>query len=105
MTDSLEAVIGRLQKSEESGATTSPATLNKVEEAISSVTRQLEKFANDNDLVEGGKQALGVVGDVIETAVDKAGDANREYKLTERVAGAAKNAAKGVVDKAKTKRA
>ena len=42
---------------------------------------------------------MGAVGEVLETSVDKVVDANKEYKLTERAAGAVK----GVIEKAKTK--
>ena len=40
---------------------------------------------------------LGAVGDVLEAGIDKAVDANEEYKLTDRAAEAAKKA----VDKVK----
>ena len=48
-------------------------------------------------MLKGGKQALGAVGDVLETSIDKAVDANQEYKLTERAAEAARKA----IEKAK----
>merc|ERR1712029_350869 len=74
--------------------------VKKIEETVSKTTKQIKQLADEIDLVEGGKQALGAVGDVLETGIDKAVDANKEYKLTERAAGAAKKVLETGIDKA-----
>lgn len=67
-------------------------SVKKLEETVSKTTKQIKQLADEIDLIEGGKQALGAVGEVLETSIDKAVDANKEYKLTERATGAAKKA-------------
>ncbi|EJK51486.1 hypothetical protein THAOC_29329, partial [Thalassiosira oceanica] len=42
---------------------------------------------------------FGAFGDVLETSIDKAVDANKEYKLTERAGEAAKKAIEKVKDR------
>lgn len=103
--DSKYAVVGKLQETLEDAINKlkesngeSAETIASIEQTVSKTTKQLQEFAAETDFFEGTKQALGAVGDVIETSVDKAASANREYKLTERAAGAVKKA----VDKAKT---
>lgn len=104
--DSKYSVLGKLQTSldesieklKNSGGENAE-TIAKIEEAVAKTTKQISDLANDTDFFEGSKQVLGAVGEVLETSVDKAVDANKEYKLTERAAGAVK----GVIEKAKTK--
>jgi hypothetical protein len=86
---SLDKAINDL-KSDEGNA----ETFKKIEDSV----KQIQTLADEIDLLEGGKQALGAVGDVLETSIDKAVDANEEYKLTERAAEAAKKA----IEKAKS---
>lgn len=93
LTESLDKSLDDLRNSE--GESTE--TVRKIEAAISKTTKQIQSLADEIDLIEGGKQALGAVGDVLETSIDKAFDANKEYKLTERATGAAKKA----IDKVK----
>mmetsp|Transcript_2551 Transcript_2551/g.5455 ORF Transcript_2551/g.5455 Transcript_2551/m.5455 type:complete len:305 (+) Transcript_2551:131-1045(+) len=96
LTDSLDKSLDDLKNSEGENA----ETLKKIEETISKTTRQIQELADEIDFIEGGKQALGAVGDVVETTIDKAVGVNKEYKLSERAADAAKKA----MDKAKEKK-
>lgn len=84
LSESLDKSINDLKNSDGGSA----ETVKKIEET----TKQIQQLAEDIDLLEGGKQALGAVGEVLETSVDKAADANREYKLTDRAVEAAKKA-------------
>jgi len=88
LTESLDKSIGELKNSDGESA----ETFKTIEETVSKTTKQIQKLADEIDLLEGGKQALGAVGEVLETSIDKAVDANKEYKLTERAAEAAKKA-------------
>ena len=95
LSDQLDAQITKLKNSEGESA----ENIKKIEESLAKTSKQIQQLAEEIDLIEGSKQALGAVGEVIETSVDKAVDANKQYKLTERAA----NAAKKAVDKAKSK--
>ena len=86
---SLDKSISDLKNSDEGNA----EAFKKIEDSV----KQIQQLAEEIDLLEGGKQALGAVGDVLETSIDKAVDANQEYKLTERAAEAARKA----IEKAK----
>ena len=93
LTESLDKSINDLKNSGGENA----ETVKKIEETVSKTTKQITQLADEIDLIDGGKQALGAVGDVLETSIDKAVDANKEYKLTDRATEAAKKA----VEKAK----
>lgn len=93
LSDQLDAQITKLKNSEGESA----ETIRKIEQALANTSRQISDLAEEIDLIEGSKQALGAVGEVIETSVDKAVDANKQYKFTERAA----NVAKKAVDKTK----
>eukprot|EP00986_Skeletonema_menzelii_P009485 scaffold4334_cov117-Skeletonema_menzelii.AAC.3 len=93
LSDQLDAQITKLKNSEGESA----ETIRKIEESLAKTSKQISDLAEEIDLIEGSKQALGAVGEVIETSVDKAVDANRQYKFTERAA----NVAKKAVDKTK----
>lgn len=93
LSDSLDKSLDDLKNSEGESAD----TIRKIEETVSKTTNKISSLADEIDLFEGGKQALGAVGDVVETTIDKAVGVNKEFKLTERAADAAKKA----VDKAK----
>ena len=82
LSDQLDAQITKLKNSEGESA----ETIRKIEESLAKTSKQISDLAEEIDLIEGSKQALGAVGEVIETSVDKAVDANRQYKFTERAA-------------------
>jgi hypothetical protein len=88
LTESLDKTLGELKNSDSESA----EAFKTIEETVSKTTKQVQKLADEIDLLAGGKQALGAVGEVLETSIDKAVDANKEYKLTERAAEAAKKA-------------
>ncbi|KAL7557147.1 hypothetical protein ACA910_002429 [Epithemia clementina (nom. ined.)] len=74
-----------------------PETLTKVEKAISSTKKKVSEINDEYDLVGGGMTALGVIGDLVEKAVQKVGELNKEYKLSDK----AVVSLKGAVEKAK----
>lgn len=90
LQESLDKSIQDLKNSDGGSA----ETIKTIEET----TKKIQQLADELDVVEGGKQALGAIGEVLETSIDKAVDANKEYKLTDRAAEAAKKA----IDKVKT---
>lgn len=92
LTQSLDKSIDDLKNGEGASA----ETVKKIEE----ITKQITQLADEIDLIEGSKQALGAVGDVVETSIDKAIGVNKEYNLT----GRAGEAAKKAVDKAKERK-
>lgn len=80
-----------------------PSTIDKVEKALASTKGKIDEVNDEYDLVGGGITALGVVGDLVEKAVKKAGELNEEYKLTDKAQDALKSAvakAKDAADKA-----
>jgi len=74
-----------------------PETVKKVESALASTTAKINEINQEYDLIEVGKTSLGVIGDLVEKAVKKAGELNDEYKLTDKATGAISSA----VEKAK----
>jgi len=74
-----------------------PETIEKLENALSSTNSKIQEINDEYDLVGTGMTALGVIGDLVEKAIIKAGELNDEYKLSDK-AGAALSEA---VDKAK----
>jgi len=74
-----------------------PATIEKVENALSSTKSKITELNDEYDLVGAGTTAFGVVGDLIEKAVKKIGELDEEYKLSDK----AKEALSGAVSKAK----
>ena len=90
LQESLDKSIQDLKNSDGGSA----ETFKTIEET----TKKIQQLADELDVVEGGKQALGAIGEVLEVSIDKALDANKEYKLTDRAAEAAKKA----IEKVKT---
>lgn len=70
----------------------------KVEKALDATTSKIKEINDEYDLVGTGMTALGVVGDLVEKAIKKAGELNDEYKLSDK----AKDAVSKAVDSAKT---
>lgn len=91
--ESLDGALDKLKQQEN----VDPATIAKVEDALSSTKKKITEINDEYDLVGGGVTALGVVGDLVEKAIVKAGELNEEYKLTDK----AIDALKGSVEKAK----
>merc|ERR1711982_246521 len=83
-----------------------PAVVEKLEKALSSTTSKINEINDEYDLVGAGTTALGVIGDLVERAVKKAGELNEDYKLSERalesVTKAVEKGKTAAVEKAKT---
>lgn len=75
-----------------------PAAVEKVEKALASTTAKIKEINDEYDLVGAGTTALGVVGDLVEKAVKKAGELNEEYQLTQK----AQESLEKAINKAKT---
>lgn len=58
--------------------------MKKVEDALANTQSKINEINEEYDLVGAGQTALGVVGDLVEKAVKKAGDLNEEYMLTDK---------------------
>jgi len=92
--DSLTGALDKLKAQDN----VDPEVVAKVESAIDATTGKIKEVNDEYDLVGGGVTALGVVGDLVEQAVIKAGELNEEYKLSDKAGEALSTA----VDKAKT---
>ena len=95
----LEKALDSLKSQE----TVDPEAVAKVEKALASTSSKIKEVNDEYDLVGAGTTALGVVGDLVEKAVKKAGELNEEYQLTskateslEKAISKAKTAAKDV---------
>lgn len=75
-----------------------PETIQKLETALDSTNKKIAEINDEYDLVGAGSTALGVVGDLVEKAVAKASELEKEYSLTDK----AKEALAKAVDKAKS---
>ena len=75
-----------------------PDTVAKLESALDSTNKKIAEINDEYDLVGASSTALGVVGDLVEKAVAKASELEKEYSLTEK----AKEALSKAVDKAKS---
>ena len=76
----LEKALDSLKSQE----TVDPDAVEKVEKALASTTSKIKEINDEYDLVGAGTTALGVVGDLVEKAVKKAGELNEEYQLTQK---------------------
>jgi len=90
----LETALDKVKSSE--GA--NPETIEKIESALSKTNSKISEINDEYDLVGTGMTALGVVGDLVEKAIIKAGELNEEYSLSDKATAALSEA----VDKAKT---
>jgi hypothetical protein len=75
-----------------------PETIEKVENALAATKNKITEINDEYDLVGAGTTALGVIGDLVEKAIKKAGELNEEYKLSDKAVEALSSA----VEKAKT---
>ena len=93
----LETALDKVKSSE--GA--NPETIEKIESALASTNSKIKEINDEYDLVGTGMTALGVVGDLVEKAIIKAGELNEEYQLSSKATAALSDA----VEKAKASRA
>mmetsp|Transcript_4609 Transcript_4609/g.6734 ORF Transcript_4609/g.6734 Transcript_4609/m.6734 type:complete len:231 (+) Transcript_4609:121-813(+) len=99
----LDSAKGQLEKALEkvkSSESANPETIEKIESALSSTNKKISEINDEYDLVGTGMTALGVVGDLVEKAIIKAGELNEEYELSSKATKALSDA----VDKAKAAR-
>ncbi len=89
----LENALEKVKSSESAN----PETIEKIEKALSSTNSKIKEINDEYDLVGVGLTALGVVGDLVEKAVIKAGELNEEYQLSSKATAALAEA----VEKAK----
>lgn len=85
-----------LEKIKSSGSV-NPETVKKVEDALSSTTAKISEINEEYDLVGVGSTALGVIGELVERAIKKAGELNEEYQLSDKALAAVSSS----VEKAK----
>lgn len=74
-----------------------PEIISKAENTLKNTNEKIKELNDEYDLVGGATTALGVVGDLVEKAIKKAGELNAEYNLSEK----AKDSLAKAVDKAK----
>mmetsp|Transcript_34140 Transcript_34140/g.100536 ORF Transcript_34140/g.100536 Transcript_34140/m.100536 type:complete len:240 (-) Transcript_34140:420-1139(-) len=91
---SLEEALAKVK----SQGNVDPDTVAKLETALDSTNQKISEINEEYDLVGAGSTALGVVGDLVEKAVAKASELEKEYSLTAK----AKEALAKAVDKAKS---
>jgi len=89
----LESALDKVKANENAN----PETVEKIESALSSATSKISEIDDEYDLVGSGMTALGIVGDLVEQAIIKAGEINEEYQLSDKAIAALGDA----VDKAK----
>ena len=89
----LESALEKVKKSDSAN----PETIDKIESALKNTNSKIREINDEYDLVGTGMTALGVVGDLVEKAIIKAGELNEEYKLSEK----AQKAIGEAVEKAK----
>lgn len=96
LTKAKNSLQESLDKLKNSGSVDA-STIDKVETALANTNKKIKEINDEYDLVGGGVTALGVIGDLVEKAIVKAGELNEEYMLTSKAKAALSNA----VDKAK----
>lgn len=78
-------------------------TIQKIEDTLKLTTDKITEVNDEYDIVGAGVTALGVVGDLVEKALVKAGELNDEYKLSDRALATIKEVSSKAVDAAKDK--
>jgi len=78
-------------------------TIQKIENTLKLTTDKITEVNDEYDIVGAGVTALGVVGDLVEKALVKAGELNDEYKLSDKALATIKDVSSKAVDAAKDK--
>ncbi|CAM9203681.1 unnamed protein product [Hapterophycus canaliculatus] len=78
--EQLDKAVSELKSSGEAGE-----AIEKVEKTVKGITSQATKLSSDYDLPAKAKQALGVAGELADTAIVKGIELEKEYKVTEKV--------------------
>ncbi|CAN0213300.1 unnamed protein product, partial [Ectocarpus sp. 8 AP-2014] len=88
----LDKAVTELKSTGEAGD-----TIDKVEKTVKDLTSQATKLSSEYDLPAKAKQALGVAGELADTAIVKGIELEKEYKVTDKV----KDSIKKSIDSAK----
>ncbi|CAM9680606.1 unnamed protein product [Discosporangium mesarthrocarpum] len=92
---SLEDAVSKIKESDDT------ETVTKVQDTLSNLTKQATKLSEEYDLAAKAKQALGVAGELTDTAIEKSLELEKEYSITSKVKEAAQKAIDGAQDAAK----
>ncbi|CAN0556603.1 unnamed protein product, partial [Ectocarpus sp. 12 AP-2014] len=76
----LDKAVTELKSNGEAGD-----TIEKVEKTVKDLTSQATKLSSEYDLPAKAKQALGVAGELADTAIVKGIELEKEYKVTDKV--------------------
>jgi hypothetical protein len=95
--DSAKSQLENALEKVKSGDNVNPETVAKIESALANTNAKITEINDEYDLVGTGVTALGVIGDLVEKAVTKAGELNEEYQLSSKAVAAISQA----VEKAK----
>ncbi|CAM9903768.1 unnamed protein product [Ectocarpus sp. 13 AM-2016] len=76
----LDKAVTELKSNGEAGD-----TIEKVEKTVKDLTSQATKLSSEYDLPAKAKQALGVAGELADTAIVKGIELEQEYKVTDKV--------------------
>ncbi|CAM9205762.1 unnamed protein product, partial [Choristocarpus tenellus] len=93
--DSLDNVVSKIKASDDSD------TVSKVTDTLTDLKSKVVEISDEYDLVAKAKQALGVAGELADTAIDKSLELEKEYSVTEKVKEKVQKAIDGAQDAAK----
>jgi len=86
--DSAKSQLENALEKVKSGDTVNPETVAKIESALANTNKKITEINDEYDLVGTGVTALGVIGDLVEKAITKAGEINEEYQLSSKASTA-----------------
>lgn len=81
----LDDAVSKLKTQGEAGE-----TIAQVQKTVKDLSSQATKLSSEYDLPAKAKQALGVAGELADTAIDKGIELEKEYKVTDKVKDAVK---------------
>ena len=96
LTKAKSSLSASLEKLKENKSV-DPSVISKVENTLANTNAKIKELNNEYVLVGGATTALGVVGDLVQKSVTKAGELNKEYDLSSK----AKDSLSKAVEKAK----
>ncbi|CAM9403076.1 unnamed protein product [Sphacelaria rigidula] len=79
-TTSLDSAVDKLKDSSGSGE-----AIDKAKTTIKDLASQASKLSSEYDIPAKAKQALGVAGELADTAIEKGIELEKEYKVTDKV--------------------
>lgn len=87
---SLDGAVSKLKESSDTAE-----SIEQVQKTVKELTSQAGKLSTEYDIPAKAKQALGVAGELADTAIDKGIELEKEYKVTEKVTQAVKKSIDG----------